>query len=279
MASFAYYNENDKFAAAWLRNLMEAGHIASGVVDDRSIEDVKSEELKEFKQVHLFAGIGGWSLAARMAKWSDERQLWTGSCPCQPFSYAGKKQATNDKRHLWPHMFRLIAECRPDIVVGEQVASSHALSWLDGVFSDLEGQNYACWAADICAASVGAPHIRQRLWWVSMSSKWMADSNQLRRKGQDASRIHERRSTSCSEESENVESQGSFGNNADRCSAYDYWSRYDVAEFTDGKKRKIESGTFPLAHGVSGRMGKLRAYGNAIVPQVAAEVLKAIHSP
>jgi DNA (cytosine-5)-methyltransferase 1 len=279
MASFAYYNENDKFAAAWLRNLMEAGHIASGVVDDRSIEDVQSEELKEFKQVHLFAGIGGWSLAARMANWSDERQLWTGSCPCQPFSYAGKKQTTNDKRHLWPHMFRLIAGCRPDIVVGEQVASSHALSWLDGIFSDLESKNYTCWAADICAASVGAPHIRQRLWWVSMSSKWMADSNQLRRKRQDASRIHERRSTSCSEESENVESQGSFGNNDDRCSAYDYWSRYDVAEFTDGKKRKIESGTFPLAHGVSRRMGKLRAYGNAIVPQVAAEVLKAIPSP
>ena len=163
----AYYNEIDPFAAQWLRNLISAGHIAPGDVDERSIEDVRPDELKGFTQCHFFAGIGVWSYALRQAGWADERPAWTGSCPCQPFSAAGKGGGFNDERHLWPAFNHLISVCRPPVVFGEQVASKDGLGWLDLVQADLEGTGYAFRAVDTCAASVGAPHIRQRLYWVA----------------------------------------------------------------------------------------------------------------
>lgn len=82
----AYYNEIDPFAAEWLCNLIRSGHIAPGEVDTRSIEDVRPKDLDGFTQCHFFAGIGVWSYALRNAGWSDSRPVWTGSCPCQPFS-------------------------------------------------------------------------------------------------------------------------------------------------------------------------------------------------
>jgi len=86
----AYYNEIDPFAAEWLRQLIKDGLIADGEVDERSIEDVTPNELAGFTQCHFFAGIGGWSYALRLAGWPDDQPVWTGSCPCQPFSTAGK---------------------------------------------------------------------------------------------------------------------------------------------------------------------------------------------
>ena len=163
----AYYNEIDPFAAAWLRELIRCGHIAFGDVDDRSIEDVDPKDLSGYTQCHFFAGIGVWSYALRQAGWPDDRPVWTGSCPCQPFSVAGRKRGTTDARHLWPAFFRLIAECRPNVCFGEQVASCDGLSWFDLVSTDLEGAGYACGAVDTCAAGFGAPHIRQRLYWVA----------------------------------------------------------------------------------------------------------------
>jgi DNA (cytosine-5)-methyltransferase 1 len=163
----AYYNEHDPYAAQWLRNLIDDGHIAAGIVDDRSIVDVRPSDLAGFTQCHFFAGVGVWSYALRRAGWPDERPVWTGSCPCQPFSAAGKGGGFDDERHLWPAFFHLIGECRPDVLFGEQVASKDGLGWLDLVHSDLEGAGYACGAVDLCAAGVGAPHIRQRLWWTA----------------------------------------------------------------------------------------------------------------
>ena len=162
-----YYNEHDPKAAAWLRELIAANLIAPGEVDERSIADVKPSDLIGFRQCHFFAGIGGWSYALRLAGWDDDRPVWTGSCPCQPFSCAGKQRGTADERHLWPEFARLIRECRPAAVFGEQVASKAGRQWLAGVFVDLEGMGYAGAGADLCAASVGAPHIRQRLYWVA----------------------------------------------------------------------------------------------------------------
>lgn len=163
----AYYNEHDPFAASWLRALIVAGHIAPGEVDERSILEVRPDDLRGFAQCHFFAGIGVWSYALRRAGWADDRPVWTGSCPCQPFSAAGKGDEFADERHLWPAWFRLIRECRPVAVFGEQVASKDALSWLDHVSTDLEGEGYAVGAVDTCAAGFGAPHIRQRLYFVA----------------------------------------------------------------------------------------------------------------
>ena len=163
----AYYNEIDPFAAQWLRNLIDAGHIAPGDVDERSIVDVRPADLAGYTQCHFFAGIGVWSYALRRAGWPDERPVWTGSCPCQPFSAAGKGAGFDDERHLWPHFHYLISKLRPPVVFGEQVASKDGLAWLDLVQADLEGTGYACGAVDTCAAGFGAPHIRQRLYWVA----------------------------------------------------------------------------------------------------------------
>jgi DNA (cytosine-5)-methyltransferase 1 len=162
-----YYNEIDPFAAQWIRNLIEAELIPKGIVDARSIKEVTPSDLSGFRQCHFFAGIAGWSLALQLAEWPAERECWTGSCPCQPFSAAGKRKGTQDERHLWPEFFRLIKACGPAVVMGEQVASKDGLAWLDGVFADCEGEGYTCWACDTCAAGVQAPHIRQRLYWLA----------------------------------------------------------------------------------------------------------------
>ena len=167
----AYYNENDPFAAAWLRELIKAGSIAPGDVDERSIADVRPDDLRGYPQCHFFAGIGGWSHALRLADWDDARPVWTGSCPCQPFSAVGKQAGVKDDRHLWPEFFRLIRECRPDTVFGEQVASAIGHGWLDTVSADLEGESYAVGAVVLGAHSVGAPHLRQRLWFVGESDR------------------------------------------------------------------------------------------------------------
>ena len=119
-----YYNEIDEFAAAWLRELMKAGQIPDGEVDTRSIADVQPDDLRGFQQCHFFAGIGGWAYALKLAGWPEDRAVWTGSCPCQPFSSAGAQAGGDDPRHLWPTWFRLIRECRPNVVFGEQVESA-----------------------------------------------------------------------------------------------------------------------------------------------------------
>ncbi|EHV2087262.1 DNA cytosine methyltransferase [Salmonella enterica] len=170
MNAAAYYNEIDPFAAQWLRNLIAGGHIAPGEVDERSIEDVSPDDLRGFTQCHLFAGIGVWSHSLRLAGWPDDKPVWTGSCPCQPFSAAGKGDGFADERHLWPHFFHLISERRPEHVFGEQVASGNTNAWFDLVQADLEGVGYAFGLVPFTSAGVGAPHIRERAYWVAHAS-------------------------------------------------------------------------------------------------------------
>ncbi|MBJ8984107.1 DNA cytosine methyltransferase [Citrobacter freundii] len=171
MIPAAYYNEIDSFAAQWLRNLIAAGHIAPGEVDERSIEDVTPDDLRGFTQCHFFAGIGVWSHSLRLAGWPDDKPVWTGSCPCQPFSAAGKGDGFADERHLWPAFFHLISECRPQHVFGEQSASADANNWIDLVQADLEAMGYAFGACAFPSASVGAPHIRDRAYWVADTNR------------------------------------------------------------------------------------------------------------
>src|SRR3990167_1347247 len=162
-----YYNEFEPYAASWLGNLVDAHLIPDGKVDDRNVLGVYPEELEGYTQCHFFAGIGGWPLALKLAGWPDDVPVWTGSCPCQPFSICGKKKGRDDERHLFPAFFGLIEKRRPPVVFGEQVASPDGRRWLSGVRADLEGLGYRFAAADLCAAGVAAPHIRQRLYWVA----------------------------------------------------------------------------------------------------------------
>ena len=337
----AYYNEFEPYAAQWLRNLIDKKLIAEGDVDDRSIRDVAPGDLKGYTQCHFFAGIGVWSYALRLAGWPDDRPVWTGSCPCQPFSAAGKGAGFADERHLWPEFHRLISECRPPVVFGEQVASKDGLGWLDAVCADMEASNYAIGAADLCASGVGAPHIRQRLWFVG---ERLADASGERRNGQpvrlqpgqqrqagvetsgcsstggladadsedtggwrvqrpgqgdgpsdgaarersaglrtvgglaDASDDGSQGRLRGGKDAERQAIDGSAGRNGSdrRPSPTDgYWRDADWLHCRDGKWRPVEPGTFPLAHGAPARVGRLRAYGNAIVPQAAAEVIGA----
>jgi len=293
----AYYNEIDPSAAAWLRELIKAGHIADGVVDTRSIEDVCPKDLAGFSQCHFFAGIGGWSYALRLAGWDDARPVWTGSCPCQPFSAAGKGGGFADERHLWPAFFHLIEQRRPPVVFGEQVASADGLGWLDLVRADLEAAGYACGAADLCAAGVGAPHIRQRLYWCGVGQ---ADSSGARLEGRNSGEMGDERATTQrgggADGLADLHGSGrapwgegctpmGYGPaaRADRCpnaggpanAPNGFWRAADWLACRDGKWRPAEPGTFPLAHGIPARVGRLRGYGNAIVPQAAAAFVRA----
>ena len=166
-----FYNDNDPFACAWMRELIRADCIPEGKVDERSIADLQGSDLQGYRRVHLFAGIGGWAYALRLAGWDESRPVWTGSCPCQPFSVAGKKKGQADERHLWPVFLRLIRECNPSTIFGEQVGSDDGYRWLARVRDDLEEEGYAVGCADLRACSEGAPHIRSRLFWMANSGK------------------------------------------------------------------------------------------------------------
>ncbi len=342
-----YYNEHDPKAAAWLRELIKEGHIPAGDVDERDIQDIKPHELTRYTQQHFFAGIGGWALALRLAEWPDSRPVRTGSCPCQPFSAAGKGLAEKDERHLWPQFRDLITFGEATITFGEQVASADGRLWLAGVRADLEGMGYAVGAADLCSAGVGSPNIRQRLYWMAhaiaerhaqrhqppgasrgrqgprpaslrrsqLSRLAYANGGHAGAEGLQRGGQHGQQSEDCGSgglahshggrcdsrdggQSEGQESEGRHGQpeqrgaiggvgNTDlagsqgrdeRGDSADEWTPWSASvglPCTDGRTRRIEPGSFPLAHGVSGRVGLLRGYGNAIVPWLAAEFILA----
>lgn len=292
----AYYNEIEPHAAQHLRNLIDAGHIAPGVVDTRSIEDVTPNDLKGFRQCHFFAGIGGWSLALRRSGWPDSRPAWTASCPCQPFSEAGKGLGFADERHLWPSAHWLIGQRRPVVVFGEQSGSAYASDWIDLVQADVEALGYAFGAVAFPSASVGAPHRRDRAYWVAD-----ADCQQWERRGEFqptrggkpsdscvisglADTDHEQRPLAMSARGYadvsrqwNKDSEAASG-----CRGVmrpgpvnGFWRDADWLSCRDGKWRPVVPGSFPLANGVPARVGRLRTYGNAINIEAAAAFISA----
>lgn len=328
MKPYAYYNEFDKNAAAWLRELIKAGLIVPGDVDERSIIDVKASDIKGYKQHHFFAGIGGWSYALRLAKWPDDASVWTASLPCQPFSAAGKSLGKSDERHLLPHFLELVKQCRPDTIFGEQVERAIAHGWLDDLQATMEAEGYSIGHCVLGAHSIGAAHIRQRLYWVADSNKQRLER---RERAECTDKLAARsnglvgglgisngtRSQSRSETSETsrhrnaVESAGravGMGNTSGNEQLRN-WKRktgdgspqstgrsgISWIFCRDGKYRPIEPGILPLVDGVSeklvrssdpgapinsnatqeARAMRLKGYGNAIVPTLAAEFIGA----
>lgn len=324
----AYYNEFDPKAAAWLRELIADGLIAPGDVDERSIVDVAVSDLKGYSQHHFFAGIGGWSYALRLAGWPDDRPVWTASLPCQPFSAAGKGLGKQDERHLLPHFISLVAQCRPTVLFGEQVSAAIKHGWLDNLYAEMEANNYAVGSIVIGAHSVGAAHIRQRLYWV-------ADSLSHQREQQSNERPTRLLGTSIQSEEcvsrlsdIRAASDGGMGNaeyygriasekpgstipaskargqegsdipcefagtsrsgSAANLSGREERQGIDWLYCRDGKYRPIESGIKPLVDGVprgmvhssdprntqEARAVRLKGYGNAIVPTLAAEFIR-----
>ncbi|NBW14922.1 MAG: DNA cytosine methyltransferase [Caulobacteraceae bacterium] len=307
----AYYNEFDPKAAAWLRELIMRGLIADGDVDERSILDVRPDDLRGYTQCHFFAGIGGWSYALRLSGWPDDRPVWTGSPPCQPFSAAGRRLGRDDARHLSPHFLGLVGACRPAMLFGEQVASAavfgpaasragrHAAgqpewAWIDDLSDRLEAARYAVGASDIPAAGVGAPHIRQRTFFGAVR---LADADRDGRYQAPLDRRDntEHHSEPCGElgglaDANNTRLEGRAGvsERADQRTSGSNalvggtnapdgpWRDADWLFCRDGKWRPVEPGTFPLADRLPARVVRLRGYGNAINPWAAAEFIRAM---
>lgn len=301
----AYYNEIDGEAAATLRELMRRGVIAPGDVDTRSIEDVRPDDVRSYTQCHFFAGEGVWSYALRLAGWPDNRRVWTASCPCQPFSEAGKGAGFADERHLWPSLFHIIqhGKCREIPLFGEQVASADGLAWIDVVCSDMEAEAHAIWAFDFCAAGVGAPHIRQRFYFVA-DTQCCGGGQYMRTEvaQRPLSETVRKKGASCIRSGRKIRSLGNSNGTRHekraRFKRYDgapdkttewealveaglvrgFWSDAEWIECREPKGtyyRPIEPGTFPLASGATARVLRLRLHGNAINAQVAAEFIKA----
>ncbi len=364
-----FYNDIDPYCCTWTRELANAGEIPDGDVVCKSVTEITPDELAPYIQCHFFNGIAGWAYALRLAGWPEAKKVWCASLPCQPFSTAGKQLGVADPRHLWPGFFGLVKACRPEFIFGEQVAAAVRHHWLDGVFADLEEEGYTCGAVVLGAHSAGAPHIRQRIYWVaharrqrdelgggtcdvsSETSDVKVEAQQRQRSGdatancgavggladdqsqgwhgmeskremeqRERSRVgwggstgglgdtqghSERRQWQSGAE---LRREGAAGGPSSRgpnsgmvlpgesgleglaghgdegyqpgrlgtdtsgpvTASGAAWSNFDLLPCRDGKFRRVESGTFPLAHGVPNRVGLLRGYGNAIVPEVAA---------
>jgi len=262
----AYYNDFDPYCGEWLKNLIAAGRIPPGDVDDRPIQKVHPDDLKGYDQVHMFAGIGGFGLAARMAGWPDDLPLWTGGFPCQPFSEAGDQKAEEDERALWPELYRLIRARRPDRFLGENVRGIIDLG-LDRVLDDLEKADYTTRPYRIGAFAVNAPHRRERVWMVAL-----ANTIGERRHGEQdfTGRDNDNRTAT-------QRNEGSSGVAVAVPGIDSPWADASVVVGPDQKRRRFAAGICPLGDGVPNRMDILKGYGNAICPQVAGVILNALY--
>lgn len=264
-----FFNDIDPKNCRWVENAFP-----EFTISDSDVRSINANDVAGFRRCHFFGGIGGWELGLRLAGWPEELPVWTGSCPCPPFSSAGNRtrcvdcggrvvphpkqtgifacvecdsERTFDGRHLWPEFLRLIEICRPTVVFGEQVAGFDGLVWLAGIRATLEEIGYGVGAADLCAAGVGSPQLRQRIFWVAYSDGFVVQQKPSAGK------------------------QSVFSLDPEA----NFWGDFTGIRCSDGKQRRIQSGIQPFGYGIPARVGRFRGYGNAIVPQVAAKFVRA----
>jgi len=261
----------------------------------------------------LFSGIGGFDLAAQWMGWDNKfhcewnefgqkvlHHYWsnaesftditktdftkyankidilTGGFPCQPYSSAGKRKGKEDERHLWPQMLRAIREVSPRFVVGENVRG--LTNWNGGmvfeeVCSELESYGYQVAPVIIPACSLGAPHRRERIWFVAYAESVRRDS----RGGRCGQDIEKNKNRICEYRSKRSE----MGAKSERHS-----QEWDVTKPGDWREFPTQSPICSGDDGLSGELDRItfskwrnesiKAYGNAIVPQVAEAIFKAI---
>jgi DNA (cytosine-5)-methyltransferase 1 len=247
----------------------------------------------------LFSGIGGFDLAAEWTGWDNvfnceweefprkvlkhhfpnakqyedikdfnatqyhgRIDVLSGGFPCQPFSVAGQRKGTEDDRHLWPEMLRVIGECQPRWVVGENVRG--LVSWSDGLvletcYSDLENLGYSVQSFIIPACATGAPHRRDRVWIVAHNHNGNGNAPNT-----DSERRHDEN------EWKRQRTKVSFAN-----SKTNTWQEFPtvspICGGDDGLPKELDGITFS-----KWRMESIKAYGNAIVPQVAQRIFESI---
>lgn len=269
------------------------------------------------KHLDLFAGIGGFSLAARWMGWNTvawveinkycqqvlkknfpeakgygdikefngteyrgTTDIITGGFPCQPFSVAGKRKGKEDNRYLWPQMLRVIKEVRPSFIVGENVTGIIGMA-LEDVLASLEAEGYYTETFIIPACGVGAPHRRDRVWIVAYSDilgskrwsklcDWKNKDKEIRSNllqqinGSGNKRIATNPDFQSLEvgqlKSNGEEQQTTIGSN----NRWEIWP--------------TQSGICGRDDGIPNRVDRIKALGNAIVPQVAFEIFKGIET-
>lgn len=275
------------------------------------------------KHGSLFSGIGGFDLAAEWMGWSnvfnceweefprrvlkhhfphatqhkDIREfdatayagrvdIVSGGFPCQPYSTAGKRKGKDDERHLWPEMLRVIRECAPRYVVGENVRG--LVSWNGGmvfeeVCVDLEALGYAVQPFLLPACGVGAPHRRDRVWFVAYNHNRNRTEERLQTRREVDVYCTEREGNASDTEvprgeGERIQEQGQVQfNGRGRKNMGAAWQKFPtvtpVCGGDDGLPKELDGITFP-----KWRRESIKAYGNAIVPQVALQIFKAIQA-
>ena len=245
-------------------------------------------------------------LANDPARLVPDCDVLTAGYPCQPFSVAGKQRGTEDDRHIWPFISQIIAHKRPAFCVFENVYGHVALG-LDEVLADLEAQNYATRAFIVPACGVDAPHRRDRLWIIAhTNSQGEPDVTRFTEegqrlvgnagcvtKGQSRSRLSEERLNSgaqgqwsveghrLADTSENVadtDNEGSQGRLSGRQGA-EWQGEHRHARCSGTAHRQpakdwwaVEPSMGRVAHGIPGRVDRLKGLGNAIVPQIAMQI-------
>ena len=221
--------DNDPFCCAVLRARVADGRLF-GTVLEKDVRELTGDDLRPFRQVHLFAGIGGFALAQIWSGWPEDWSLITGGPPCQPFSSAarGRVVGTADNRYLWPEMLAILREFRADHVLFENVVNIDRLA-IEEVVTDLEESGYeVAPPLEIPACAVGQDHWRPRIWIYGYAD------------GQGQSRM-------------SVDAQ--------------------MARMREHRHERKQSAR---TNGLSGKLARNSAIGNAIVPQIAVEIMRAV---